>query len=110
MSCEYKLIDNVVYKRKRFKCVPAYSIIDTAECCICYKRTKVDTDNAKNKYCKELPCGHLFHFSCIDRWLRGNLRCPLCRGSAYEICPGVEYNKSYRMVNVAVGHYNIYKY
>ena len=26
-----------------------------------------------------LNCGHTFHFSCIQRWLRNNNTCPMCR-------------------------------
>eukprot|EP00397_Hematodinium_sp_SG-2012_P049457 GEMP01057043.1.p1 GENE.GEMP01057043.1~~GEMP01057043.1.p1 ORF type:complete len:244 (+),score=68.19 GEMP01057043.1:205-936(+) len=28
---------------------------------------------------KTLPCFHLFHSNCVDRWLRVNERCPVCR-------------------------------
>lgn len=28
---------------------------------------------------RELPCGHIFHTRCIDRWKRTNRTCPMCR-------------------------------
>lgn len=29
---------------------------------------------------RKLPCGHHFHQSCIDEWLRRSKKCPLCNG------------------------------
>lgn len=46
---------------------------EDAECCICL------TTYEDNVELRELPCGHHFHCTCVDRWLRMNSTCPLCK-------------------------------
>ncbi|XP_059286116.1 E3 ubiquitin-protein ligase At4g11680-like [Lycium ferocissimum] len=48
---------------------------DDAECSICLS-TYDDGDELR-----ELPCGHLFHCTCIDKWLYMSATCPLCKRS-----------------------------
>ena len=35
-------------------------------------------DNMTDKVGKIL-CGHVFHYRCIDRWIRSSASCPVCR-------------------------------
>ncbi|KAJ0258052.1 E3 ubiquitin-protein ligase [Hirschfeldia incana] len=44
-----------------------------AECCICLSAYEDETE------LRELPCGHHFHCSCVDKWLYINATCPLCK-------------------------------
>lgn len=49
-------------------------------CCICLAKY------ADNEELKELPCYHFFHIGCIDKWLKINASCPLCK---CEIAEGI---------------------
>lgn len=46
---------------------------EDALCCICLA-AYVDNDELR-----ELPCSHLFHTECVDKWLKINASCPLCK-------------------------------
>ena len=42
-------------------------------CCICLAKY------AHNDELRELPCAHCFHKDCVDKWLKINALCPLCK-------------------------------
>lgn len=46
---------------------------EDAECCICLCAYDDGVE------IRELQCSHHFHCACIDRWLRMNSTCPLCK-------------------------------
>ncbi|XP_059661729.1 E3 ubiquitin-protein ligase At1g12760-like [Cornus florida] len=52
---------------------------EDAECCICLSAYD---DGAE---LRELPCGHHFHCTCIDKWLYINATCPLCKYNILKI-------------------------
>ncbi|GMH10112.1 hypothetical protein Nepgr_011953 [Nepenthes gracilis] len=45
----------------------------SGECVICRE------EMAEGREACELPCGHLFHWSCVLRWLTNRNTCPCCR-------------------------------
>lgn len=48
-------------------------MLEDAECCICL------TTYSDGVELRELPCGHHFHCTCVDKWLYINATCPLCK-------------------------------
>ncbi|KAJ4712992.1 E3 ubiquitin-protein ligase family [Melia azedarach] len=46
---------------------------EDAECCICLSTYDDGVE------LRELPCGHHFHCTCVDKWLYINATCPLCK-------------------------------
>ncbi|XP_022723933.1 E3 ubiquitin-protein ligase At1g63170-like isoform X2 [Durio zibethinus] len=51
---------------------------DDAVCCICLAKY------ADNDELRELPCIHVFHVVCVDKWLKINASCPLCKNEIGE--------------------------
>jgi hypothetical protein len=43
------------------------------DCSICLESFRL------RQHIKELPCGHMFHKNCIDRWVARSEVCPCCR-------------------------------
>ena len=52
---------------------------EDAECCICLSSYEDGVE------LREIPCSHHFHSACINKWLRINATCPLCK---YNIIHG----------------------
>ncbi|TVU21532.1 hypothetical protein EJB05_31173 [Eragrostis curvula] len=46
---------------------------EDALCCICLSKF------SNNEDLRELPCAHVFHMECVDKWLQINALCPLCK-------------------------------
>jgi len=50
--------------------------LDKVNCTICFEE---EDEQTTPQTVKRLPCGHDYHAACIDRWLRVNNTCPLCK-------------------------------
>jgi len=48
---------------------------EDAACRICLAKY------VNNDELRELPCTHVFHVSCVDKWLKINSLCPLCKAT-----------------------------
>lgn len=53
-------------------------------CVVCQEAMHV---GSKGDDVRELPCGHLFHFRCISRWLASRNTCCMCNSSAVPTAP-----------------------
>ncbi|XVE85908.1 hypothetical protein DITRI_Ditri17bG0129300 [Diplodiscus trichospermus] len=42
-------------------------------CAICLEELKVES------YASQMPCSHMFHSNCIEKWLKKKNNCPICR-------------------------------
>ncbi|KRT83684.1 zinc finger protein [Oryctes borbonicus] len=51
---------------------------DQTSCVVCM------CDFEARQLLRVLPCSHEFHAKCVDKWLRSNRTCPICRGNASE--------------------------
>ncbi|GMY34265.1 E3 ubiquitin-protein ligase At1g63170 [Fagus crenata] len=51
---------------------------EDAVCCICLAKYADDDE------LRELPCFHVFHVDCVDKWLKINALCPLCKNEVSE--------------------------
>ncbi|XVE80147.1 hypothetical protein DITRI_Ditri14bG0116000 [Diplodiscus trichospermus] len=50
------------------------------ECVICLEDFEDDV------LCRVFPvCKHVFHYSCIDNWLRNHITCPTCRNCIVDV-------------------------
>ncbi|KAE8655489.1 D-glycerate 3-kinase [Hibiscus syriacus] len=55
---------------------------EDAVCCICLTKFADDDE------LRELPCTHVFHVDCVDKWLKINASCPLCKTDVGESSSG----------------------
>lgn len=52
--------------------------LESGECRICI------TDFVEGETLRSLPCLHVYHKECIDKWLQKNAICPVCRKSVKQ--------------------------
>ena len=52
--------------------------MDQTSCVVCM------CDFESRQLLRVLPCSHEFHAKCVDKWLKANRTCPICRTDASE--------------------------
>jgi E3 ubiquitin-protein ligase RNF38/44 len=52
---------------------------DQTTCVVCM------SDFEARQSLRVLPCSHEFHSRCVDKWLKTNRTCPICRGDAAAV-------------------------
>ncbi|TYI08675.1 hypothetical protein ES332_A09G016400v1 [Gossypium tomentosum] len=56
------------------KAMPRIQVEESGkDCCICLEEFEVDEEG------RAMPCKHLFHSGCIEKWLEIHGTCPICR-------------------------------
>ena len=70
MGLEQVPYQEIIPKFKKIK--GSDKLLDT-DCPICHESFKL------NEFQRTLTCNHVFHKKCIDKWLKDNLNCPMCR-------------------------------
>lgn len=59
----------------------AEEVGESQSCAICHALLPHPTKGSALSQPKQLPCGHIFHFSCLRDWLFHSESCPMCRQS-----------------------------
>lgn len=82
----FKLIDGNAFKRSRHVCCVSLDRVEKPhQCVVCLNQTPENVTGPK-RFLKKLPCGHVFHVNCINRWLFKHVSCPTCRQMVYNPC------------------------
>ncbi|KAL3532525.1 hypothetical protein ACH5RR_006046 [Cinchona calisaya] len=64
--------------KKQNQQVELPTVSATGLCTVCMEGFESSTGRGKR-----VPCGHVFHANCIDKWLSVQHSCPLCR---FSVC------------------------
>ena len=64
--------EDVVYMSDDDDAEEESNVSDTEECLICTELLEEDLQHLE-------PCGHVFHLTCIRKWVRKDSSCPKCR-------------------------------
>ncbi|XP_067949813.1 E3 ubiquitin-protein ligase Arkadia-like [Watersipora subatra] len=75
IGASQKTIDRMTFAYRYSQSVASESdqCSSNEKCTICISEYKT------SEHVRRLPCLHLFHRDCVDRWLNSNKRCPMCR-------------------------------
>ena len=68
-------------------CNTLFCVTSTSHCCFVDFQEQTSCvvcmcDFEPRQKLRSLPCAHEFHIKCVDRWLKHNRTCPICRSDA----------------------------
>lgn len=63
-------------------CLMSIPLQPNLECSICL------IEFNENDRCRQLPCDHIFHTTCIDQWFGVSVLCPMCKRNIRSILVG----------------------
>lgn len=63
---------------------PENHLSEQTLCVVCF------SDFECRQLLRVLPCNHEFHAKCVDKWLKTNRTCPICRADASDVHREVE--------------------
>lgn len=64
-------------KLGKYEKIKENDVLLNTECAICLDKYEI------GKYKRELKCKHIFHKKCVDKWIKKNENCPVCRKHVY---------------------------
>jgi len=73
------------------------SNVETQHCVVCM----CDVQTRQTVRC--LPCNHIYHARCIDKWLKTNRTCPVCRHDASTLKPDPKADDTTTTPTIAAG-------
>uniref|UniRef100_A0A1A9UN08 RING-type domain-containing protein n=1 Tax=Glossina austeni TaxID=7395 RepID=A0A1A9UN08_GLOAU len=86
-----------------YKFNPEIHTGDQTSCVVCM------CDFELRQVLRVLPCTHEFHAKCVDKWLKSNRTCPICRGNASDYFDNPEHQQQQTTVqqtNASTGGVN----
>ncbi|PRQ46695.1 putative transcription factor C2H2 family [Rosa chinensis] len=58
--------------------------VEGAICSVCVEGFQAEEEGAIGDRGKRVPCGHVYHETCIAKWLSHSNSCPLCRSTIFD--------------------------
>jgi len=59
--------------------LPLIKFIKNSELCKCEACAICQCDYIENESLRRLNCGHFYHSCCIDKWIKTDRKCPVCK-------------------------------
>lgn len=75
--CRFGVWGMCKFRARKYLKISKYSGDEGESCTICLDEIK------KNEIIRTLPCSHIFHKVCIDKWFEKKQVCPNCNQSAF---------------------------